>query len=478
MRTALLFFLSVTFALLLGCSAILYHPESTASVLVLLGLLVGWPIWVGMGRRMLAWFSRQDLFSPLIAYPLVYFAWFTIGSIDFLHAPSSMFLGAFDPIPPRVWLYAGIGLVGYVCGVMLSLHAGNERRPQTASDFQLTWEPRGVRTVLLVLGLMAAGTYLYLTVQNGIVALSPDSGELVYEVADKHHWASTPYFFASYTSFILLMAMLVTDPPRGGSKARRTVVAGLLVLFVSFAGMGARSTFVPPVLTSVILYHYMRRVITLKTLAAVVVAMFMFLSAYGYFRTLTVDTGLPDTLTAAGMPAPIQPLAYTYLYFRYSVATLRDLIEVIPHPVPYQYGLMTFKPFETLLPGHHHPADNFFKDVLGNDFPGGEGQPATVLGPFYADYGVVGIAIGMFGWGLLLASLYRWMLRDRTAHSAMIYAWAMQAGLFGMFAGIVVFLPTLLIPVSWVVLNGLMKPSAHRPITLLLPPASPAASAG
>jgi oligosaccharide repeat unit polymerase len=477
MRTALSFLL-VTFALLLACLAILYHPKSAASVLVLLGLLAGTPIWVGMGRRMLAWFSRQDLFSPLVAYPLVYIVWFTIGSIDFLQAPSSMFLGMFDPIPPRVWLYAGIGLLCYLCGVILSLHADNERRLHHVSDFRITWAPGRLRVVLLVLGLIAAGTCLYVTIQNGIVALSPDSGELVYEVADKHHWVTTPYFFAAYTVFILLMAQLSTDPAHGGSRSRRAVVAGLLVLFVSFAGFGARSTFVPPVLTSVILFHYMRRVITFKTLAAVVLAMFMFLSAYGYVRTLTVDTGLPDTLTAVGMPAPIQPLAYSYLYFRYSVATLRDLIEVIPHPVPYQHGLMTFMPFQTLLPGHHHPADNFFKDILGNEFPGGAGQPATVLGPFYADFGVVGIAVGMFGWGLLLASLYRWMLRDRTAHSAMIYAWALQAGLFGMFAGIVVFLPTLLIPVSWLVLNGLMKPSAPRSITLFLPPTNPAQPAG
>jgi oligosaccharide repeat unit polymerase len=359
---------------------------------------------------------------------------------------------------------------------MLSLHTGNVWRPNTASDFQITWEPRAFRVVLLVLGLIAAGTYLYITVQNGIVALSPNSGELVYQVADKHYWATTPYFFASYTAFVLLVAKLSTDPARGGSRARRALVAGLLILFVSFAGLGARSTFVPPVLTSVILYHYMRRSIKLKAFAVAVLAMFMFLSAYGYVRTLTVDSEAPDWLTAIGMPAPIQPVAYSYLYFRYSVATLRDVMQVIPAQVPYQHGRITLMPFETLLPGHHRMSDYFFKDLLGNEFLGA-GQPATVLGPFYADFGVVGIAIGMFGWGWFVTRLYRWMLRDRTAHSAMIYAWAMQAGLFGMFAGIVVFLGTLLIPVSWLVWNELMKPSAPRSTPLLLPPASPAASA-
>jgi oligosaccharide repeat unit polymerase len=468
MRTTLFFFLSLTLGLLLGWWAILRQPDSATSVLVLLGLLAVSPIWVGMGKRMLKWFSRQDLFSPLIAYPLVYFAWFAIGSIDFLQAPSSMSFGAFVPIPPRVWLYAGIGLVAYLCGAVLCLRTGNAWRPNAVSDFQIPWEPGAFRVVLLVLVLIAAGTYLYITAQNGIVALSPNSGELVYQVTDKNHWVTTPYFFAAYTTFILLVAKLSTDPARGGSRSRRVLVAGLLILFVSFAGMGARSTFVPPVLTSVILYHYMRRTIKLRTLVVVVLAMFMFLSAYGYVRTLTVDQGMPDTLSSIGMPAPIQPLAYSYLYFRYTVATLRDVMEVIPDQVPYQHGLITSMPLQTLLPGHHRMSDYFFKDLLGNEFLGA-GQPATVLGPFYADFGVVGIAIGMFAWGLLLARLYRWMLRDRTAHSAMIYAWAMQAGLFGMFAGIMVFLGTLLIPMSWLVSNGLMKPSVPRSIPYVAP---------
>ena len=477
MRTALLFFLSLTLGLLLGLWTILRQPELAAPVVMLLGLLAASPVWIAAAKRMRTWFSRQDIFSPLIAYPLVYFIWFTIGSIDFFEVPSPMAFGAFAPIPPRVWLYAGIGLVAYLSGVVLCLRTGNAWRPNAVSDFQITWEPEAFRVVMLFLVLIATGTYLYITAQNGIVALSPNSGELVYQVADKNHWVTTPYFVAAYTAFILLVAQLSADPARGGAKVRRSLVAGLLILFLSFAGMAARSTFVPPILTSVILYHYLRRMIKLRTLVVVVLAMFMFLSTYGYVRTLTVDQGMPDTLSSIGMPTPVQPLAYSYLYFRYTVATLRDVMEVIPDQVPYQHGLITSMPLQTLLPGHHRMSDYFFKDLLGNEFLGA-GQPATVLGPFYADFGVVGIAIGMFAWGLLLARLYRWMLKDRTAHSAMIYAWAMQAGLFGMFAGIVVFLGTLLIPLSWLVWNGLMKPSAPRPITLLLPPVGPAASAG
>lgn len=42
--------------------------------------------------------------------------------------------------------------------------------------------------------------------------------------------------------------------------------------------------------------------------------------------------------------------------------------------------------YKRLLPGHHDTSDFYFKNLLGNDFVG-QGQPATVLGLFCADFG-------------------------------------------------------------------------------------------
>lgn len=452
-------FMAVTIALSVGLVVALFYPQSASLVLWAFLLLSVSPLLVAFGKRSWRWLSRQDLFSPLIAFPLTYLGWFTIGSIDFVRLPSSVSFGAFDPIPPRVWLYCGIGLVGYLCGARSSM-SYSKRPLDRASAFRFTWEIKTFRFALLVTLLVAAGTYLFVVLQTGIVALRRDAGEFVYEL-EGYHRAMTPFFLASYTSFLFLAAFVFIDAARGGAKARLGAIFVISVILLSLIGFGGRSFFFAPVLTAVILYHYVRKPLRFKTAVAVVLVLFVFLSAFGYVRALTVSSGFTDELAQAGIPPPAQPLLYCYLYFRFTVATLRDVSEIIPSQVSYQHGTITLMPFLSLLPGHHRMSDFFFKDLLGNDFPGA-GLPATVLGPFYADFGPAGIFGGMFGWGLLVTKLYQWMLRDGTAYSALIYAWTTQAGLFGLFGGMFVFLGTLFLPLSWVVLNVVLQRRASR----------------
>lgn len=449
MRTAFYWLITVTVALLLAFKSVLDNSRSIDLAIWIVGLALFHPLLLAVGKRGWGWFSKQDLFSPLVAYPLTYIAWFAIGSIDFVQLPSSISFGAFDPIPSRVLFYAGIGLLGYLCGASRAMGLSKAWKPDRISEIRFSWEPTSSRLVLLILLLIAAGSYLYVLLQTGIVALRPDAGEFVYEL-DKYHVIMQPFFMAAYTGFLLLAAAVFIDPVRGGTKARKSAIVLLSILLLSFLGLGSRSAFVPPVLASFVLYHYLRKPIRLRTAIAIVLVLFAFLSAYGYVRSLTV--GSETTLTAAGVPAAAQPFLYCYLYFRYTVATFRDVTDVIPGQVPFQHGNITFMPLQSVLPGHHYMSDMFFKNLLGNDFDGA-GRPATVLGPFYADFGAAGIFAGMLAWGIVMTKLYEWMLRDRTAFSTMIYAWATQAGLFGMFGGMFIFLGTLLIPMSWVVLN-------------------------
>jgi oligosaccharide repeat unit polymerase len=456
MRTAFYWLITVTAALSLAFMSVLGNSNSIDLALWIVALALSSPLLLALGKRAWIWVSKQDLFSPLVAYPLTYIAWFAIGSIDFVQLPSSISFSPFDPIPRRVLFYAGIGLLGYLCGARSLMGASKGWRPERISEIRFSWQPTSSRFVLLILLLIAAGSYLYVLLQTGVVALRSDAGEFVYEL-DKYHLIMQAFFMSAYTAF-LLIAAVVFDPVRGGAKALTGAVAVLLMLMLSFLGLGSRSAFVPPVLSGVVLYHYIRKPIRLRTAIAIVLVLFAFLSVYGYVRALTFGDSTP--LEAAGVPAVAQPFLYCYLYFRYTVATFRDVTDIIPGQVPFQHGSITFMPLQSLLPGHHYMSDIYFKNLLGNDFIGA-GQPATVLGPFYADFGVAGIFAGMFAWGIIVTKLYKWMLRDRTVFSTMIYAWATQAGLFGMFGGMFVFLGTLVIPLGWVVLDVFVRRS-HR----------------
>jgi len=94
----------------------------------------------------------------------------------------------------------------------------------------------------------------------------------------------------------------------------------------------------------------------------------------------------------------------------------------------------------------------FFKNILGNDFTGA-GQPATLLGPLYADFGILGITIGLMLFGLLVSSAYRRLLHSNRIVDVMLYAWLLQVGLFGLFATLFPSMATLWVGVLCVVIG-------------------------
>jgi oligosaccharide repeat unit polymerase len=151
------------------------------------------------------------------------------------------------------------------------------------------------------------------------------------------------------------------------------------------------------------------------------------------------------------------PLIYAYLYVRQPVETFQQVTEVIPRTIPYQRGLLTFGALRTLLPGHHEMSDMYFKQILGSDFVGG-GQPATVLGPFYGDFGLTGILLGMFVVGMIVAQTYKWMGRNPTLFRVLIYAWVMQTLLFSLFGAIFPYITTIWIPLFWWAIHSWFLP--------------------
>lgn len=438
----------------LALSAALAGGSTASSWLILATIPAAGFLIYGL-RRAISSVSRLDVFSPLVAFPLAYVVWFTIGSIDFIQLPSVIGFGAFDPIPARVPIYAGIGLGGYLLGVVTCLRGSEMREEVCPSAFRWTWEPVSFRLALLMLIFVMVGTYAYIGSHIGLPILSQNAGEVRLELGN-YHWAGTPFFATAYTVIFLFLVRIWTDPSLRDTNARWWMIAALVAIFLVFLSMAGRAILVPPILTGVILYHYVKKTVKLKSVMIGITLLFSLLSVFGYLRDLTMGDSTMTSMEEAGLPRGVQPFVYCYLYIRYSVATLRDVSEIIPSQTPYQHGAITLLPLQSVLPGHHEMSDTFFKNLLGNEFIGA-GQPATVLGAFYADFGPLGVFFEMFLWGLLLARLYRWMRREQSIFSAMVFAWATQAGLFGIFGGVFTYLDTLMIPLCWVTLNLLVR---------------------
>jgi len=389
--------------------------------------------------------SRRNIFSPWICFPIAYLVWFAIGSVNFLDIPSSISFGAFDPIPAKMWVYYLIGLIGYFVGVMVCPRNGSSRRVPP-----LVWDMVRFKVVVGFMALAAFCSFLWIVSDLGIPVLSVTAG-LDRSGVGRHGPALAIMLSGSWTVILFLLIYLWRMGPRSWPKF--VAVSGVVVTSTILLSFGGRTWLFEAALTAIILRHYLYKRYKLRTLAIAATLVFVGIGVYGYVRDTSLVEALrggvgQSFLAKAGIPSGVVPFAYGYLYVRYPVATFRDVVTVVPSQVPYQYGRLTFQPFDTLLPGRHTSSDYFFKEILGSEFIGA-GQPATLLGTFYGDFGVGGIFVGMLLYGLLLAKTYRWALRSGSAFCHLTYAWVLHAGLFGLFITVFPYLTTLWMPLMW-----------------------------
>jgi oligosaccharide repeat unit polymerase len=385
------------------------------------------------------WLRRQELLSPVIAFPLGYLVWYGLGSLTLLGESDS-----------RVWMYSSVGLGCYLLGAAIGgrkvLFAN--AKPHIRDD----WDDSHFWPVMAVFAALALLAYVYVILQMGVPALDPDAAERRLEVT-KYGPSEAVLFTASWTLLIFAAARLWTS--RNAALTRVVAWAGMGVVAFMLLSLGSRGFLFVPLLTAIIARHYLRKRFHPLTLTVLGSLIFVGLSIYGYTR----DSTLPKELLSAHKDSvgelAIFPLIYAYLYVRQPVETFQQITEIIPRTIPYQHGQLTFGALRTLLPGHHEMSDMYFKQILGSDFTGG-GQPATVLGPFYGDFGPAGIVIGMFAVGFVVANVYRWMLEDPTVFRVLIYAWVMQTLLFSLFGAIFPYITTIWIPFFWWLVHSLV----------------------
>src|SRR5208283_1492690 len=99
----------------------------------------------------------------------------------------------------------------------------------------------------------------------------------------------------------------------------------------------------------------------------------------------------------------------------------------------------------------------------------GAGQPASILGPLYGDFGAPGILAGMFLFGLITAKAYRGMIRRQTVLSVILYAWVLETAFVGLSASVFPYITTLSMPAIWIAFDWLVR----KPVTPGEPIAGP-----
>jgi oligosaccharide repeat unit polymerase len=395
------------------------------------------------------WTVTHDLLAPLVALPVAYILWFTLGSIDWIEVPSIWLFGLFDPIPARMWFFYSLGLMGFGGGVLLARRGHSSLGVATGS-----WNRVRFRITLTILFVTMVSTWMILIAQFGIPGAASNASEARLNVRGPFYFL----FVSSAWTFFLFLPLhgwLVKD-----GRSRRFLTGGLLSLTaILLASLAGRSNIFVPLLTLIIVRHYANKRLDLRIAVSVALVAFLGLSMFGYLRDTAESDRSLQWMVAAGIPPPFVPAATAAVYVRYSIATFRDVTEMMPSHVPYQHGALTLAPFKTFLPGHQEMSDIFFRNMLGNDFIG-VGEPATLLGPLYGDFGSAGVFLGMFAYGWFLAFLYYRMRKNPEPFRILLYAWVLQSGLFGLFATIFPYITTLLLPLFWFGLDRFLREPA------------------
>lgn len=417
------------------------------SLMFLLGILASLALVVYLVVRWLRhWLKERDFFSPLVAFPLAYITWFTLGSIG---------TAAVEEYDVRVCLYAALGLVCYILGARLFLKGKREEITPVRNN----WNRESFWFVILVMGALTILSYSYLISQMGIPALSSVVAESRLEIV-KYGPTQAVLVTSAFTVMILLGGHLwnVQEKP----ALRRLCWLCIVLIAVFMISLGSRGFLFSPLLTMLIARHYFAKQYGLRRLVIVGLVVFAGLSIYGYLRDKQLTEGSVIINPQEDIGTVIFPFIYAFDYIGQPVATLQALIQLIPEGVPYQHGVLTFGALATLLPGRHEMADMFFKRILGNDFIGG-GQPGTLLAPFYGDFGLLGILLGMFLLGALTGKVYSWMCSGQTVFRILIYAWVMHITLLSLFGAIFPYIHIIWIPLFWWFLNSVvLKRSPFR----------------
>lgn len=385
----------------------------------------------------------REFFHPALAFPAAYAVWFAMGSLDLVDPVPDTRM--WDPMPAGILLMAAMGFIGYRLGVAVLPNSGPLVAPAAVGRAFSVWDPSRARIVGGGLLALVLGSYGALVGIIGVPILADDPS--VARLGTNEQAEIFAVFYSGALAFVpmSLARMWATPaPPRG---ERRVILLANALVAAMLLSLGSRGLVLQPALLALLTAHYLHRRIPLAALGITGVVALVFLSVVGLWRDLTsFGPGHVAKLVSWGFPLWSLPFTYIYTYVRDPVATFREITELIPRFIDYQYGRVFASPLVTALPGFQESSDLFFKRILRNEFVG-VGRPATLLGSLYADLGAAGVFVGLVLFGLLSMWIYLRFVTNPTPIRCLLYIWIAHTALLSMFSSLFPYPTTVFVPV-------------------------------
>jgi oligosaccharide repeat unit polymerase len=334
--------------------------------------------------------KKIDILSPLYIFPLAYILYLYIGSLDFLQDTYT--------ISEKQWSFYLIGLVAFYFGSSIPvLNSKIHKRKSVVCE--KIWQRKRLIVVLIILFAIAALARFMIYYSSGIPLFSKDIMSSRLEASEGGYIGeignSTEVVFMVAFAGLLLF-----------KKKRSPFVALFLITLLLSILTGTRTSLFRQCIPAIVLYHYMVKKIPMKTFVIFALIGLIFIGSVSFVRLYSEWGALAlDELQDENIKPAFFWLYYVARDFKHGPWGLSQVLEMIPSKFPYQYGKMHITPFLFPLPGKQQAPGVVFKEMADLEFRG-VGMAATMLGAQYADFGVLGIILGMFGVGFLFEYVY------------------------------------------------------------------------
>jgi len=387
--------------------------------------------------------EAPDRFAPSATFPAIFLLWFWLGSIPIL--PGNQSNSLLNDFGDRQWFLYLLGFTALWCGTLALKDRDPVSSLATLRAARIRWREDTALLAFAAAMLLLVLAWASITAVEGLPIFSPDVASIRVDLPARHHMAYQLEILLSDLLFPLVFLYLWSAP---APKLRKTLYGCSTFIVFVLLSQGNRGLILPPLLTVFALRHYLSKPWQTKHIMIAGLVILPLVSVTGYLRSIQhFGPSYALDLARMGFPVALQPFSNIYLYIRAPLDTFRNAVKLIPETTPFQHGSLSLGFVEQVLPGRHPSSDFFFKDLLGHSFEG-FGEPASILGTFYADFGVAGIIGGMFLTGVLSRLLYIRMFSGSLGW-LLVYCFFWQKLIGSLYGSLFTYAVELIAPLCW-----------------------------
>jgi len=355
-----------------------------------------------------AFAGRLDVFEPIFLVAISYFLYFVVApAFDLLNDNTIFFGKEIRQLIPKGSIYASLGILSMFLGYYNNIGIRLSRlipRP-TKSVYG------SVRYGLFLggLGVILFSAFLRGVGLSWIRLLSFGQFNRVPAVAEagiidspfyNYLWSTMDWFAGS---FMILYAF--------ANRWRRALLPIFIAIFAVYCMMGFRFRVLILVMAPLI-YHFLRnrrRPKTIHIVGAIVLG-FLIIGGLGAIR------GNLRSATRIAVPS-FKTIFETFLADLAIYQPFLVVIDAIPRVHDYYWGSSYAYVFIQPIPRALWPDKPLapIRDIIsvsfGSEIPAQAGVFYPNLGEFYANYGLIGIVVGMFLFGISMRTLYEYLRR-------------------------------------------------------------------